>query len=329
MKLKHILLIILFLNHASVYAEPVNNFGSNPGNVMMYKYVPEDIPANAPLVVSLHGCLQDAETYYKTGWKTLADQWKFYLIFPEQKRSNNLYKCWNWFQTENTKRDHGESKSIIQMIEKMIADYSIDERRIYVEGLSAGAYMASALLASYPDVFAGGATNAGGPALCAQTKKHFWDIFSWWYLKQSFKNAKACMNGIDKSPEEWGELVHEKGYQDFDGSWPILSIWQGAADETVDKINQQELIEQWTELHGIDLIADKEDKSGNNADVIHKEYHDDNGKSVVESYLIPGMTHGIAVDANNYCGETDKYILDADICAVRQIGLFWKLNPAQ
>jgi len=331
MKSKLLLIIVLMLNLACTDAEPVNNFGSNPGNVNMYKYVPEDMPANAPLVIALHGCLQDAETYYKTGWKTLADKWKFYLIFPEQKRSNNLYKCWNWFQTENTKRDHGEAKSIVQMVEKMTADYSINDSRIYVEGLSAGAYMVSALLASYPDVFAGGATSAGGPALCAQTEKHFWDIFSWWYLKQSFSDAKTCMNGIDKSPEEWGELVRNEVHDDFDGSWPIISIWQGAADESVNKINQQELIDQWTNLHGIDQLADKENKSGDNANVIHEEYHNDDGKPLVESYLIPDMSHGIAIttDANDSCGETDKYILDAAICAVQKIALFWKLNPAQ
>ena len=173
MKFKHILLLALYLSHAYANAESVENFGSNPGNVNMYTYVPEDMPANAPLVVSLHGCFQDAETYNKVGWTTLADKWKFYLIFPEQKRSNNLYKCWNWFQTENTKRDHGEIKSIVQMVEKMTADYSIDSSRTYVEGLSAGAYMASALLASYPDVFAGGRDQRWRPGLMCSSRETF------------------------------------------------------------------------------------------------------------------------------------------------------------
>jgi len=328
MKTKLLLLIGLILNLAYANAESVADFGSNPGNVNMHMYVPENMPANAPLVVSLHGCLQDAETYNKVGWKTLADTWKFYLIFPEQKRSNNLYKCWNWFQNENTQRDQGESKSIVEMIEKMTTDYAIDKSRIYVEGLSAGAYMVSALLASYPDVFAGGATSAGGPALCAQTEKYFWDVFSWWYLRQSYSDAKTCMQGIDKSPEEWGELVHKEGYEDFNGPWPIISIWHGAADEAVNKINQQELIDQWTYLHGIDQVADKEGKLGKKANVIHEEFHDNNGKLLIESYLIPEMSHGIAVDVDANCGETDEYILDAGICAVRRIGLFWKLNTA-
>ena len=111
MNIKLILLIVLILSHANINAELVEDFGSNPGNINMHIYIPESMPANAPLVISLHGCLQDVETYNKVGWKKLADTWKFYLIFPEQKRSNNLYRCWNWFQAENIKRDQGESKS--------------------------------------------------------------------------------------------------------------------------------------------------------------------------------------------------------------------------
>src|SRR3954452_22108957 len=34
----------------------VASFGSNPGNLKMWKYVPAGMPANAPLVVAMHGC---------------------------------------------------------------------------------------------------------------------------------------------------------------------------------------------------------------------------------------------------------------------------------
>ena len=33
----------------------VNGFGSNPGALNMYTYVPANMPANAPLVVLMHG----------------------------------------------------------------------------------------------------------------------------------------------------------------------------------------------------------------------------------------------------------------------------------
>jgi poly(3-hydroxybutyrate) depolymerase len=321
----------LSLNLSFVYAGTitlVQNFGNNPGNIKMYKYVPENVHANAPLVVSLHGCFQDAETYSNVGWKELSDKWKFYIVFPEQKIVNNPYRCWNWFQSDDIKRGRGEIKSIIEMIDKMKGDYSINESRIYIEGLSAGGWMVPAILASYPDVFAGGATNAGGPAFCAFTEKYFWDFFGWWNLYVGGRRSKKCMDGIDKLPSEWGDLVRSKGYSGYSGTCPIISIWQGSADRTVNKINQQELVDQWTNVHGIDLMFDREEKLGANSGIIHREYNNSEGKVLVETYLISGMKHGtpIAVDSEHSCGEESEYILNEGICGVRQIGLFWGLN---
>jgi len=307
---------------------PVPDFGTNPGDIKMYKYVPEHMPAQAPLVVSLHGCRQDAETYSRAGWTKLADQWKFYLVFPEQNAGNNIYRCWNWFQADNIQRGHGEIASIIEMIAKMKTDHAIDDRRIYIEGLSAGGWMVPVLLASYPDVFAGGATNAGGPAFCAMTEHYYWDYFGWWYLYASGINSKNCMAGIDKSPEEWGNRVRNNGFREFSGRWPVISIWQGSADNTVNMINQQELLDQWTHVQGIDQRPDRQEKLGPNAGVMHNEFQNSAGTVLVETWLIPGMAHGtpIAVDAEHSCGEAGDYILNEGICAVRQIGLFWGLD---
>ena len=327
------LTILLLLSTGLSFAQagtliPVPGFGDNPGRIKMYKYVPEDIPDHAPLVVSLHGCRQDAETYAKAGWKTLAEEWKFYLIFPEQTLSNNLFRCWNWFEADNIQRGHGELKSIIEMIDKMKADYAIDERRVYIEGLSAGGWLVPILLATYPDVFAGGATNAGGPAFCAITARYFWDFWGWWYFNAAKSNAEQCMAGTDKSPETWGDRVRSEGYAGFNGPWPIISIWHGSADNRVNELNQQEIVDQWTHVHGIDQTADKQETLGPNGKIIHKEYHDQQGAVQVETYRIPGMKHGtpIAIDAEQSCGEEDDYILDEGICAVRHIGQFWGLD---
>ena len=35
-------------------------FGSNPGNLRMFSYVPADLAPTAPLIVVLHGCKQTA-----------------------------------------------------------------------------------------------------------------------------------------------------------------------------------------------------------------------------------------------------------------------------
>jgi poly(3-hydroxybutyrate) depolymerase len=65
----------------------VTGFGSNPGALRMFKYVPAD-PQPA-LVVVLHGCTQTAASYdFGAGWSTLADRHGFLLLLPEHKTAS-------------------------------------------------------------------------------------------------------------------------------------------------------------------------------------------------------------------------------------------------
>src|SRR3977135_1413135 len=82
---------------------------------------------------------------------------------PQQQPFNNANGCFNWFLPEDTARDSGEACSIRQMIEQMIRGVGVDRKSIFVTGLSAGGAMTSVMLATYPDIFAGGAIIAGLP----------------------------------------------------------------------------------------------------------------------------------------------------------------------
>ncbi|MEA2897643.1 MAG: hypothetical protein QOJ84_3258, partial [Bradyrhizobium sp.] len=65
-------------------------FGSNPGDLRMFWYLPGDQRARQklPLVVVLHGCTQNAAGYdIGAGWSTLAAHYGFALLMPEQKPS--------------------------------------------------------------------------------------------------------------------------------------------------------------------------------------------------------------------------------------------------
>ncbi len=124
-------------------------FGSNPGGLRMFTYLPPHVSAEAALVVVLHGCTQTAASYdLGAGWSTLADRYGFALLLPEQQRSNNPNGCFNWFQTGDIKRGHGEALSIRQMVDKMVSDHGIDRKRVFVTGLSAGGAMTSVMLAT-------------------------------------------------------------------------------------------------------------------------------------------------------------------------------------
>jgi poly(hydroxyalkanoate) depolymerase family esterase len=289
----------------------VTSFGSNPGSLNMYKFVPDNMPENAPLVVSLHGCKQSATIYSDSGWKEVAEHFKFYVLLPEQTSGNNMNSCFNWFEPADTKRDHGESKSIRSMIDTMLSSHSIDRGRIFVEGLSAGGYMAAIMLASYPDLFKGGAINAGGPSYCAS----------------NLLDAFSCMGGVEHSPESWGRLVRKQGYSGYTGPWPKVSIWHGTEDGTVSPVNQRGLVDQWTNVHGIDREVDKADTVRGYP---HKEYHDDQGNVMVETYSITGMGHATPIDAGfaetDGCGRASSYIKDENICSVYYMARFWGLD---
>ncbi|WP_057921873.1 extracellular catalytic domain type 1 short-chain-length polyhydroxyalkanoate depolymerase [Lysobacter capsici] len=288
----------------------VTGFGSNPGNLRMFKYVPPNLPANAPLVVAMHGCSQSAASYdAETGWELLAQRWHFAVVLPQQQSANNSSACFNWFETGDTTRGQGEALSIKQMIDKMRADHGSAADRVYVTGLSSGGAMTAVMLATYPEVFAGGAIVAGIPYRCAT----------------SSSAAFSCMSpGSDLTPAQWGDKV--RAASTHTGPWPIVSIWHGDADYVVRPANAAESLQQWTNVHGIDQVADVEDSV---AGYPHKVYRDAQGRARVETYTITGMGHGTPVDpgtGESQCGSAGAYVLDVNICSSYYIGRFWGLD---
>src|SRR5262249_882023 len=95
----------------------INDFGSNPGALRMFTYVPPQTQPKPALVIVVDGCTQTAASYdLGVGWSTLADRYGFVLLLPQQQMSNNPNNCFNWFLPEDTRRDSGEVLSIRQMI---------------------------------------------------------------------------------------------------------------------------------------------------------------------------------------------------------------------
>jgi poly(hydroxyalkanoate) depolymerase family esterase len=302
--------VAMLASSAATALTEVTGFGTNPGNLKMFKYVPPGLPANAPLVVALHGCAQSAAAYdAETGWQMLADRWHFALLLPQQQSANNATSCFNFFEPGDMQRGQGEALSIRQMVDRMRTDHAGDAARVYVTGLSAGGAMTAVMLATYPDVFAGGAIVAGLPYGCAN----------------GMTAAFSCMNpGSDLTPAQWGTKV--RAASSWTGPWPVVSIWHGDADTTVRPVNATESAEQWTHVHGIDLVPDVADTI---AGYPHKVYKDASGRARVETVLVTGMGHGTPVDPGNgetQCGTAGAYILDANVCSSYWIARFWGLD---
>ncbi|EID55187.1 extracellular catalytic domain type 1 short-chain-length polyhydroxyalkanoate depolymerase [Saccharomonospora xinjiangensis] len=285
-------------------------FGTNPGNLRMFQYVPDGLAEGRPVVVALHGCTQNATGYGSAaGWIELADMWRFSVVLPEQRSTNNANNCFNWFASSDTTRGKGEVVSVISMLDHTLAATRGDASRVYVTGLSAGGGMTSALLATYPDRFVGGGVVAGLPYRCAS----------------ALYEAYTCMYvGKNLSPSAWGDLV--RAASSHEGPWPTVSIWHGTADSTVSVANQRELVEQWTNVHGTDATADHTDTVGGHPRAV---YEDTEGRPVVQTVTLTGMGHGQPVDpgtGEGQCGRAAPYLLDVDVCAAWHLGRWWGLD---
>ncbi|MER9687270.1 MULTISPECIES: PHB depolymerase family esterase [unclassified Mesorhizobium] len=287
----------------------MTGFGSNPGALRARLYLPENLPKQAALVVVLHGCTQTAAGYdHGSGWTELAADQGFAVLFPEQQRANNANLCFNWFVPGDISRDSGEALSIRQMIEAAVVTHGLDRKRIFVTGLSAGGAMAAVMLATYPDVFAGGAIIAGLAYGSAST------------IPEAFDRMRGH-GGPSRSDLQ--RLLREAS--PHKGPWPRISVWQGSADTTVVPSNADAVLAQWQGVHGLAQAPTRTEKVDGQS---RKVWCDGKGRDVVEAYSIAGMGHGTPLQASgaNALGKAGPFMLDVGISSTRHIARFWGLT---
>ncbi|GAA0327379.1 PHB depolymerase family esterase [Sphingomonas oligophenolica] len=286
--------------------DTLEGFGTNPGALLAKYHVPAGLGPQAPLVVVLHGCTQNAAGYdHGSGWSALADRAGFAVLFPEQKRANNPNLCFNWFMPEDTKRGGGEACSISEMIGAMLLEHDLDPARVYITGLSAGGAMTAVMLATYPELFAGGAIIAGLP----------------------FGSARSMPEALDRMRGHGGPdgkalaaLVREAS--GHDGPWPTVSIWHGTADHTVAPANMDLIAAQWHGLHGTGAAPHGVEKTGNHTRSI---WRGGAGGVAIERHEIAGMGHGTPIDPNgpDGLGHAMPHMLDIGVSSTALIARSW------
>ena len=287
----------------------VEDFGTNPGMLSMWCYVPPQLPPNSPLVVVLHGCTQTASAYdHGSGWSAIAARYGFAVLMPEQRRTNNPNLCFNWFDPEKTARGGGEVLSIHRMIAAMVRLHRVSARRIYITGLSAGGAMASAMLAAYPEVFAGGAIIAGLP----------------YGVAGNVREALGAMSApATRPPGELGQCVRDAS--SHRGPWPKISVWHGVADRTVNPTNADQIVAQWLDVHQLPPGPMAESTVDGQTKQV---WWDAEGKTIVESYAIKGMAHGVPLGiagSDEPYGAVGPFMLESGIASTFHIAQFFEL----
>jgi poly(hydroxyalkanoate) depolymerase family esterase len=183
-----------------------------------------------PLVCMLHGCTQDAASFAAaTLMNDAADRHGFVAVYPQQERGDNPQGCWNWFLPEHQARGAGEPASIAAIIGELMGTasrWTIDTRRVFVAGLSAGGAMAAIMATVYPDLFAAVAVHSGLSYRSATT----------------VGAAYTAMARGSEDPVAQGRAAHA-AMGDHARAIPSIVV-HGSADATVAPANADRVLEQ-------------------------------------------------------------------------------------
>lgn len=288
MKFAKLLLLALVLCPSTVFAEEAGrivkgSFSNRAGDRSYQLYIPSRKKEKMPLFVVLHGCFQSGEQLATgTYLNELAEQQKFYVLYPEQTYSDNAWKCWNWFKAENQTRDSGEASIVAGMTRKILQEYGVDKSQVFVAGLSAGAAFASDLIGCYSDLFAGVMVHSGMEYAAAKTEEEGHNVAKNGSSTDLSVTAQAA---YDCSPKRTQAI-------------PVLVV-HGTVDPYVNPLNGDRAITQFLKLNL--LIQPQAEVSQR---VSHTEPADQmffpasvtdlmlNGTVVLRKVSVEGMGHG-------------------------------------
>ncbi len=212
---------------------------------------------NRPLLVLLHGCLQNAEEFATlTRINELAIRENFFVVLPEQDGHVNAMGCWSWFEpiNQNSQQDfkldsqsHASERDwIAALADSLVEKTQANPEAVFVAGLSAGGAMAVNLASCYPDTFAGVGVFSGVSFAAAGSV---------------LEATKAMKLGSDITPQQSAERAFQCAKGKF-GRPVHAFVFHGKNDRIVNAKNARQILDHFVAFNDLrdDGVANKSAK---------------------------------------------------------------------
>jgi len=202
----------------------------NGAPVKYVVYVPKEYSPEKPsaAILFLHGSgeqgddgKKQAEVGLGSAIRMAEDKWNYIVMFPQKPKGRGGF---------------GEhEKLILDIIEKTKKEYKIDEKKLYITGLSMGGMGTWSLICKYPTMFAAAAPvcGRGNPEEAAKIK----DLPIW-----NFHGDKDTAVAI-KGSQDMIDAIKAAGGN------PKFTIYPGVGHNSWDKAYNDEKLEEWFIQH--------------------------------------------------------------------------------
>jgi poly(hydroxyalkanoate) depolymerase family esterase len=227
-----------------------------------------------PLIVMLHGCQQDPLSFAAgTRMNALAEERRCAVLYPEQSSHSNPMRCWNWFESASLE-GNGEAALIAHLIGQVTRRRSIDPRRVFVVGMSAGGAMACLLSVRHSRLFAACAIHSGLMYGAASSPMEALAAMQTGPSAASIDTARQLLSAAGES-----QVIV-----------PTLVI-QGDRDTRVNPVNAGQIIEQLkARAECLDPAAGALIASGEQR-IYRREDFTRQGRTVLRQVLVEGLGH--------------------------------------
>jgi poly(hydroxyalkanoate) depolymerase family esterase len=260
-----------------------SGYYTNSYGTLYYEgYVPTSYHAGTavPMVVALHGCTQTTGDFAAgTRWNAKAEAQGFIVLYVQQSYYLNSALCWNWSTWSNQFRGAGEPSLIAGITNTVKGSYTVDPKRTFVTGISAGGAMSVIMGATYPDLFAAASVSAG----CEF-------------------DGYPCGSSGGQSPTTAGNEAYS-AMGSYATTVPQI-VFHGTSDSVVPPVNGGQVISQWAQTNdrasdgldnnNIDDVVDATTSGtvpGGRAWTDYRYKNSTSGAVVMERYLVTGMNH--------------------------------------